>query len=158
MKRKKGNMVQDDKTRSGWRDQQQKSRGREQQGQTTGPLSLEEGGDREMGTADGYVGRLRTVRCGSGDVWVRAESGPGGGRELRGRPPHLIPAGCPCCRAQPWNPVISWPAPALSTTGLPATTGSVRSTKQQAACYRAVGLRFLHYLAYLVYITGLLAQ
>lgn len=43
--------------------QQKKRRGREQQGQTTGPLSLrpEEGGDREMGTADGYVGRLRTL-------------------------------------------------------------------------------------------------
>lgn len=44
-----------------------------------------------MGTADGYVGACvqcrpgesqeGVVRCGSGEVWVRAESGPGVARD-----------------------------------------------------------------------------
>lgn len=59
-----------------------------------------------MGTADGYVGACvqcrpgesqeGVVRCGSGEVWVRAESGPG----VRGISVQLRGL------LQPWNPAL----------------------------------------------------
>lgn len=77
---------------------------------------------------------------------------------MRGRPPHLIPAGCPCCRAQPWNPAQSCPAPALSTNSTqlycPRQAGPVRKYESRGcllpSSVEVVGLRFPHYLVYLV--------
>lgn len=99
------------------------------------------GGGKETGrwgTADGYVGRLRTlygaaVGRGSTGVWVRAESGPGWWEGIAWTSTSFDTSGLPpCCRAQPWNPARWWcPAPALSIT---VQLGSaVRSKRLPAA-------------------------
>lgn len=105
-----------------------------------------------MGTADGYVGRLRTVRCGSGEVWVRAESGPGWWEGIAWTSTSFDTSGLPmlpCSTVEPC-PVLPCPALPLPCPLLPATTDFRPQYEAKAACLLPSRLTILlHYLVYL---------